>query len=115
MQDKIISELEQINFKNWRYIPTGEIFSFDGVRDRLEDFAPTITIFEEEMKTTFWDEPFWVEDLKIQINICLIESQRLLNINFNNPSKLITGENLLLSTVLVYSEELAELMQNVKT
>ncbi len=112
LKNRITSELEQINFENWRYIPTREILSFDEVIDRLEDFAPSITIFEEEMKTTFWDEPFWVEDLKLQINIRLIESQRLLNINFNKPSKLIEGVTLMLPTVSVYSEELAELMQN---
>ena len=102
--EDIIPGLEQISIGRWRYAPTRERLSLDEVVERFESYIPS--------KIKYKDEPSWLKDLKSSVNIRLIESQRLLNINFRNQSKLRYGLSSVLPTVSVYSEELAELMQN---
>lgn len=58
------------------------------------------------------EEPDWLEKLKSNIHIRLIESQRLLNFVPNRSSRRSTETPSILSTVSAYSDELAKLMQD---
>lgn len=58
------------------------------------------------------EEPEWLEKLKSNIHIRLIESQRLLNFVPNRASRLERETPSILSTVSAYSDELAKLMQD---
>ncbi|BAY92781.1 MULTISPECIES: AAA family ATPase [unclassified Tolypothrix] len=58
------------------------------------------------------EEPDWLDNLKKNIHIRLIESQRLLNLVTNSYSKEERETLPILSTVSVYSDELAKLMQD---
>ncbi|MEH2300524.1 MAG: AAA family ATPase [Nostoc sp.] len=57
-------------------------------------------------------EPDWLEKLKSNIHIHLIESQRLLNFVPKRSSKRSAETPSMLSTVSAYSDELAKLMQD---
>jgi predicted ATP-binding protein involved in virulence len=56
------------------------------------------------------EEPQWLDNLKHDIQVRLIESQRLLNI-ISNSSKIYTGTASMLSTVSAYSSEIAQIMR----
>ncbi|MEH2296163.1 AAA family ATPase [Nostoc sp.] len=58
------------------------------------------------------EEPDWLEKLKSNIHIRLIESQRLLNFVPNRSSRRSAETPSMLSTVSAYSDELAKLMQD---
>ncbi|OYD89582.1 excinuclease [Nostoc sp. 'Peltigera membranacea cyanobiont' 210A] len=58
------------------------------------------------------EEPDWLEQLKSNIHIRLIESQRLLNFVPNRSSRRSAETPSILSTVSAYSDELAKLMQD---
>ncbi|MEH1958805.1 MAG: AAA family ATPase [Nostoc sp.] len=58
------------------------------------------------------EEPDWLEKLKSNIHIHLIESQRLLNFVPNSSSRRSAETPSMLSTVSAYSDELAKLMQD---
>ncbi len=58
------------------------------------------------------EEPDWLEQLKKNIHIRLIESQRLLNFVPNHSSRRSAETPSILSTVSAYSDELAKLMQD---
>jgi predicted ATP-binding protein involved in virulence len=101
--DEVVPGLRRLGARNWRYIPTNETLSLEEVIDRFEDFLPaTIRQFREE--------PEWLESLKINIHVRLIESQRLLNVKPRRSSKM--SAELMLPTVSAYSEELAQLMRD---
>lgn len=102
--DDIIPELRRVGSKNWRYIPTGEILSLIEVIDRFEDFLPT--------KTKLREEPEWLEKLKHDINVRLIESQRLLNVDSSYSSREYARKNSMLPTVSAYSKELAQYIES---
>lgn len=101
--DEIVPGLRRLGTRNWRYMPTNETLSLEEVIDRFEDFLPaTIKQFREE--------PEWLENLKVNIHVRLIESQRLLNVKPRRSSKM--SAELMLPTVSAYSEELAQLMRD---
>ena len=102
--DDMIPELRRISSKTWRYIPTGEALSLEEIIDRFEDLLPSNMRLREE--------PEWLENLKSNIHIRLIESQRLLNFVFNSSSRMHNGKSSMLPTVSAYSEELAKLMRD---
>lgn len=58
------------------------------------------------------EEPDWLEKLKSNIHIRLIESQRLLNFVPSRSSRRSAETPSMLSTVSAYSDELAKLMQD---
>ncbi|MEH1777599.1 MAG: AAA family ATPase [Nostoc sp.] len=58
------------------------------------------------------EEPDWLEKLKSNIHIRLIESERLLNFVPNHTSRRSAEMPSMLSTVSAYSDELAKLMQD---
>ena len=103
--DDITPELRRVSSKTWRYLPTGETLSLEEVMDRFEDFLPSrIRKLQEE--------PDWLESLKNDIHVRLIESQRLLNIIPRRSSRMSSGISSMLPTVSAYSEEIAQLIQS---
>jgi predicted ATP-binding protein involved in virulence len=73
-------------------------------QDRSEGIQPS------ELKLR--EEPQWLEDLKNNIHIRLIESQRLLNSAPGRASVFDTEAPSMLPTVSAYSDELAQLIQS---
>lgn len=104
MLDELIPGLRRIGSKTWRYLLTDETFSLDEVFDRFEDILP--------IKAKSREEPKWLENLKNDIHVRLIESQRLLNVVPSRSSRLYSGSPLMLPTVSAYSEEIAQLIQS---
>ncbi len=102
--DKMIPDLRRISSNTWLYIPTGEALSLEEIIDRFEDSLPL------NMRLT--EEPKWLENLKSNMHIRLIESQRLLNFVLNPSSRMHSGTSSMLPTVSAYSEELAKLMRD---
>ncbi|MEH2229805.1 MAG: AAA family ATPase [Nostoc sp.] len=102
--DKIIPGLEQISPRRWLYDPTGETLSLEQVLERFDNVLPSS--FKSQQ------EPDWLEQLKNNIPIRLIESQRLLNFVPNRSSRRSAETPSILSTVSAYSDELAKLMQD---
>ncbi|MEH2227958.1 AAA family ATPase [Nostoc sp.] len=102
--DKIIPGLEQISPRRWLYDPTGETLSLEQVLERFDNVLPSSFKSQEE--------PDWLEQLKNNIPIRLIESQRLLNFVPNRSSRRSAETPSILSTVSAYSDELAKLMQD---
>ena len=102
--DKIIPGLERISPRKWLYDPTGEALSLEQVLERFDNVLPSSFKSQEE--------PDWLENLKNNIHIRLIESQRLLNFVPNRSSRRSAETPSILSTVSAYSDELAKLMQD---
>jgi len=102
--DEIVPGLRQVGAKFWRYIPTDETLSLSEVIDRFEDFLPS--------KIKLREEPEWLEKLKNDIHVRLIESQRLLNFVPSRSPILYSGAPSMLPTVSAYSDELAQLIQS---
>ncbi|MEH2059890.1 MAG: AAA family ATPase [Nostoc sp.] len=101
--DKIIPGLERISPQKWLYDPTGETLSLEQVLERFDNVLPSSFKLKKE--------PEWLEKLKNNIHIRLIESQRLLNF-VPNRSRWSAETPSMLSTVSAYSDELAKLMQD---
>jgi predicted ATP-binding protein involved in virulence len=88
----------------------------------LRDYSPERTLSLEDsvevydsLSSSKWkskEEPDWLEKLKTNIHIRLIESQRLLNFVPNRSSRRSAETPSMLSTVSAYSDELAKLMQD---
>jgi predicted ATP-binding protein involved in virulence len=102
--DDLIPELRRVGSKLWRYLPTGETLSLNEVIDRFEDVIPS--------KLKSREEPDWLESLKNNIHVRLIESQRLLNVVPSRSSRLYSGTPSMLPTVSAYSDELAQRIQS---
>lgn len=99
-----IPGLSRIAPKQWVYIPTLEALSLNEVIDRFEDIIPSMSKLREE--------PDWLNNLKNDIHIRLIESQRLLNFVPSHSSIEYSGASSMLPTVSAYSDELAKLIQS---
>lgn len=102
--DDIIPDLRRLGAKTWRYRPTGETLTLSDVIDRFEDMLP--------LKVKLRGEPEWLEMLKNDIHIRLIESQRLLNVVPSRSSIIHSEAPSMLPTVSAYSEEIAKLIQS---
>jgi ABC-type lipoprotein export system ATPase subunit len=102
--DDMIPDLRQVGARRWLHLPTGESLSLGEVIDRFEDILPT--------KIKLRDEPEWLEQLKQDIHIRLIESQRLLNVVPSRSSRFYGNTPAMLSTVSAYSEEVAQLIES---
>jgi predicted ATP-binding protein involved in virulence len=102
--DDIVPELRRVGSKTWRYISTGETLSLNEVIDRFEDVLP--------LRVKLREEPEWLESLKNNIHVRLIESQRLLNFVPSRSSRLYSGTPPMLPTVSAYSDELAQHIQS---
>lgn len=102
--DDIVPGLHRVGAKMWQYVPTDEMLSLNDVLDRFEDVLPP--------KMRLRGEPEWLEKLKNNIHVRLIESQRLLNFVPSRPQRLYPGKPSMLPTVSAYSEEIAQLIQS---
>ncbi|GAA6621224.1 AAA family ATPase [Scytonema sp. NUACC26] len=105
--DELIPGLERISPRKWLYIPTEETLSLEEVIERFENLLPSDFKLQESR-----EEPEWLEKLKSNIHVRLIESQRLLNFVPNRSSRRNLTTPSMLSTVSAYSDELAKLMQD---
>ncbi|MEH1765221.1 AAA family ATPase [Nostoc sp.] len=102
--DDVIPGLERIAPRKWLYNPTGETLSLEEIVERFENLLPLDLRQQEEVE--------WLEELKKNIHIRLIESQRLLNFVPKRSSRMYRGTPSMLSTVSAYSDELAQIMQD---
>jgi predicted ATP-binding protein involved in virulence len=102
--DDLIPEIRRVGSGIWRHIPTGETLSLDEVINRFEDLLPS--------KIKLRDEPEWLENIKNDIHIRLIESQRLLNISPIRSSRTYSSSSSMLQTVSAYSDEVAQLIKS---
>lgn len=102
--DETIPEIRRLGSKIWRYIPTGETLSLNDIIDRFDYVLPS--------KVKLREEPEWLEKLKNDIHVRLIESQRLLNAVPSHSLRFNSGTPLMLPTVSAYSEEIAQLIQS---
>ncbi|MDD1414378.1 AAA family ATPase [Dolichospermum sp. ST_con] len=102
--EDFIPGLNRISDRKWLYTPTQENLSLEEVLERFGDLLP--------VKVKLEKEPEWLEKLKNNIHIRLIESQRLLNLVPNRRFKFDDRTPTIESTVSAYSNELAKLMQD---
>jgi predicted ATP-binding protein involved in virulence len=86
------------------YLYTGETLSLSEVLERFEGFLPSNLKLRED--------PEWLDNLKKNIHVRLIESQRLLNFLPSRTSRFHSGAPSMLPTVSAYSEELAQLISS---
>ena len=99
-----IPELRKLGSSSWIYSITGEggeRFSTEEVMDRFEDRLPP------DMRNIISGDPDWLIELKQNVKVRLIESQRLLNTVSNRISRRYDKEMVMLSAVSAYSEELS--------
>ncbi|NET60429.1 MAG: hypothetical protein F6K47_31100, partial [Symploca sp. SIO2E6] len=84
----LIPEINRINFKYWHNFTTGEILSLDDVLEHFDHFLPpAIDNFPR-------DEPEWLKELKSNIDVRFIESQRLLNFLSSRSSVSLSNKGL---------------------
>lgn len=102
--DDFIPGLERIAPRKWLYRLTEETLSLEEVLERFSNLSP-LDLKPQEI-------PDWLKGLNSNINIRLIESQRLLNFIPNRASTLDYKTTSILSTVSAYSNEIAKLMQD---
>lgn len=105
--DDLIPGLERIDTRRWVYLSTDETLSLEEVIERFGDLLPS-----KFQPNSSREEPEWLKDLKDNVHIRLIESQRLLNFVPNRSSRMYRGTPSMISTVSAYSNELAKLMQD---
>ena len=102
--EDIVPGLERVAGRRWVYVPTGETLSISEVVERFGDIIPS--------KIRSPEEPEWLGNLKNNIHVRLIESQRLLNVVPSSSSRAYSGASAMLPTVSAYSDELAKLIQS---
>jgi predicted ATP-binding protein involved in virulence len=103
--EDIIPELEQVGIEEWIYLPTRETLSLGEVVEQFEHLLPP------PFKKQSSSEPEWLKSIKKDINIRLIESQRLLNFVPNRPSRGY-GRPSMEPTVSAYSQDIAQRIQS---
>lgn len=110
--ERRVPGLERISPNHWLYMPTDEILSLEEVIERFEDVLPS------NLRVDSKPEPEWIKELRNNIQIHFIKSQRLLNFSPSSriditPSSRINITNLSTQeTVSAYSDELAKVMQD---
>ncbi|MBO1348146.1 MAG: AAA family ATPase [Hormoscilla sp. GUM202] len=103
--EAIKSTLFRVGTRKWRDRTTGEILYLADVLDRFEDFLPSeITSLEES--------PKWIKNLKSEIDVRLIKTERLVNFVRNRSSQSYNATGSTFPTVLAYSKEIAKLMRD---
>jgi len=102
--DEIIPEIRRIGVRTWRHLPTGETLIEQEVLERYGDFLPN--------GENSYSEDDWLTQLKSDVHIRLIESQRLLNFLPSRSSRSYSGSSSMSPTVLAYSEEIAQLIKS---
>jgi predicted ATP-binding protein involved in virulence len=94
--------LDRIGLETWRYSRTGEILSLEDVLERFGERLPLEIAHEKE--------PKWLIEIKKNIPVHFIETQRLLNTrkHTKRSSREYDRQLPMPSTVTTYSEEIAE-------
>lgn len=77
------------------------------------NYAQGMIVADKLLKEEPEPEPEWLQQLKVDIRVRLIESQRLLNAN--RSLRYLSGNSKMLPIVSEYSDEIAELIQNKLT
>ncbi len=91
--------------------------NYSGVVNRIP-FPRSLDRFQQDIfsKVNIQDEPEWLINLKSDLSVRLIESQRLLNIspslNYRRSSRVGFQASSMLSTVFTYSNELAQILRD---
>ncbi|MDZ8094350.1 MAG: AAA family ATPase [Nostoc sp. DedQUE05] len=104
--EDVIPDREYIYPLRLMNLSYGRTFSLEKYEEYLEELD---SLSSSNLKLQ--EEPDWLKQLKSNIHIRLIESQRLLNF-VPNRSRQSTETPSMLSTVSAYSDELAKLMQD---
>ncbi|MDZ8069737.1 MAG: AAA family ATPase [Nostoc sp. DedQUE08] len=104
--EDVIPDKEYIYPLRLMNLSYGRTFSLEKYEEYLEELD---SLSSSNLKLQ--EEPDWLKQLKSNIHIRLIESQRLLNF-VPNRSRQSTETPSMLSTVSAYSDELAKLMQD---
>ncbi len=101
--EDLVPGLVRISSRRWLYGFTGEELSNEEVLERFSDRIPGFKRFERK-------EEAWFSEIKKEVNVYLIESQRLLNFSSNRDIRSYrkTPSAALLPTVTAYSEELVQ-------
>lgn len=105
LEEYLIPDIVRISSENWQDLTTGEKLSLQTVIDRFGDLVFSSSKFIQQ-------QPEWLKNLQNQIQVRLIQSQRLLNLAPNYDQRKFLRRSSNLSTVSAYSEELAERMEN---
>lgn len=113
--DDIIPELERIDARRWLHMLTKEVLSLQDIIERYENLLPIKSDNEK---------PKWLKEILDNLKIYFIKSQRLFDMNplfEENRTGIyrssiyrsnIYRSSLMISTVSVYSKQLADKMQN---
>lgn len=100
MLENIIPGLQRVGIRTWLYLPTNETLDLNEALERFGDVIP--------IKRRFHDELEWLVELRRNVYIRLIESQRLLDLSSGRYSK---SQRPISPTVTAYSDEIAENIQ----
>lgn len=71
MIEQAIPELERVGQSTWRLISTSELLYLEDILDRYSDFLPTRLSKQQK-------EPVWLKNLKKEVQVRFIQTQRLL-------------------------------------
>ncbi len=102
MIERIMPQIERIGSNRWLNIPSGEILSLEDILERYGDTLPT------ELGSMRDPDPDWLKEVRCSIPIRFIETQRLLNPLGNMKRNEFGSHSVMIPTVNMYSEELAE-------
>jgi predicted ATP-binding protein involved in virulence len=103
--DEEISELDRIGPDSWVCIPTQEKLSLDEVLARYHDRLP-VRYVQRRI-----DEPDWLKEVRKEIHIRFIETQRLLSFAKSRRTRGYEVSPQMFLAVIQYSEELANAIQ----
>lgn len=107
--ETFLPEIERISREEWLYTPTNDILSLEEI---IYKFAPDRIPegFLQDIKN-----PEWLEKIKRENPVRLVKSQRLSSFCSYNKFKKINQEFGIEPTIIKYSQELADLIQDVRT
>ncbi|NOU75499.1 AAA family ATPase [Paenibacillus sp. LMG 31458] len=100
MISDIIPGLDRIGARLWRYLPTGDILSFNDVINKFSDFLPNNFIRQNNI-------PEWLVEIKKFNPIQFIKTERLILNNRELENVRRSQEQLSEHSVTVYANELA--------
>ncbi len=107
--DDFVPDLERIGVDLWRYLPTGEPFSFYEALARFSNFLPASY---REILEQADAHPEWLTKLKNSIDVHFIQSQRLVTFNERRPRHVGIESPVVTPVVQVYSEEITRAIKN---
>lgn len=103
--EREIPGLERTGRDAWFYLPTRQEFTLEEVFEKFADRLPFPATFKRR-------EPQWLKKIKQQIQICFIDTQRLLVFGRVPHLSKYEGERSFIPAVLSYSKDLARAIQS---